>query len=130
VFLPWSGFNREAPDWGASFHVYDVKREAYEIASRFHPRWAYLTDSAMKLHARNAYQVLGPRLDDPSEVLICWTPDGAQSADETSRSTGGTGTAIRIADHYGVRIFNLRREGTIEYLDAVLRTINIERRQS
>lgn len=50
--------------------------------------------------SRNVYQVLGPNLDDPVEFIICWTKDG--------KASGGTGQAIRIANDYGVPVFNLK----------------------
>jgi len=83
--------------------------EAIEIAKQFHPAWHACTEFARKLHGRNAFQVLGSNLTSPSKVLICWTPDGCTSHVERSRNTGGTGTAISIAEHYGVPVYNLAR---------------------
>ena len=78
-----------------------------ELAAKFHPTWNRMSDFAKKLHGRNAYQVLGKSLDNPSDCLICWTPDGCKRHKDRSIKTGGTGTAISIADHYGIKIFNL-----------------------
>lgn len=63
----------------------------------------------LDLHARNCMQVLGRTLNMPAEVLICWTPDGATSATECSRTTGGTGTAIKLASKHNIRVCNLQR---------------------
>jgi hypothetical protein len=49
--------------------------------------------------ARNAMQVLGPDLDTPSKVVVCWTKNG--------KTSGGTGQALRISLYHGVPIFNL-----------------------
>ena len=81
--------------------------EAMDIAKRFHPAWDRCSAFARKLHGRNAFQVLGPNLNDPSTGLICWTPDGCVSHRTRSINTGGTGTAISIAEAYGVPISNL-----------------------
>ena len=81
---------------------------AFDIAKQFHPAWGKLSSFAKKLMARNAHQVLGRDLESPSRVLICWTPDGSEG--KTSRHTGGTGQAIRIAAASGVPICNLQRE--------------------
>lgn len=81
--------------------------KATEIASLYHPRWRYLTPYAQHLHARNCFQVLGINLKLPAHFVICWTPDGARTKDETSPSTGGTGQAIRLASAYGIRVYNL-----------------------
>jgi hypothetical protein len=73
-----------------------------------------------ELHTRNVFQVLGGRAAEPTEFMVCWTPDGAERSSETSKKTGGTGTAIRIADAFGVPVFNLQREDTIQRLEEYL----------
>jgi len=42
--------------------------------------------------------------------LICWTPDGCESHRYRNRETGGTGTAISIADYHNIKIYNLQLE--------------------
>lgn len=84
-------------------------KQALELASRFHPAWSRLSDYVKKLHARNVFQVMGSELDSPSSFLICWTKDGATTHAERSIRTGGTGTAISIADHFKVPVFNLAK---------------------
>jgi hypothetical protein len=77
------------------------------IAAKFHPAWDRCSDFAKRLHGRNSFQVLGKTLDRPSKFLVCWTSDGCTSHQTRTITTGGTGTAISIADNYGVEIFNL-----------------------
>ncbi len=97
IFLPWARFNgnssplylKGAPD----------ECKAVEIAQRIHPAWGRLSQAARRLHARNAYQVLGSDLAHPSGFLICWTPNAAD--------VGGTRTAIMIAREYDVPVFNV-----------------------
>lgn len=101
IYLPWKDFN------GNNSPLYGVSKEAMEIAKEIHPNFAVLSEGAKKLHARNVYQVLGKDLNTPSNVLICWTADGANSAKTCSKTTGGTATAIRLADKYGIKIYNL-----------------------
>lgn len=78
------------------------------IAARYHPNWGACKPFARSLHGRNSFQVLGADLNDPSDMLICWTPDGCLHHHGRTRSTGGTGTAISIASMYYVHVFNLR----------------------
>ena len=85
-------------------------KEAYGVAESVHPAWGSLGDYAKALHARNVHQVLGPKLDKPSEFVVCWTPDGASTEAETSRSTGGTRTAIVVASRYGIPVYNLHEQ--------------------
>ena len=89
------------------FYANDATKEAMEIAAKFHPAWDHCSDYAKKLHGRNSFQVLGSNLKTPSKMLICWTPDGCKSHKTRTRETGGTGTAISIADAYNIPIFNL-----------------------
>ena len=89
------------------YYASDCTLEAEKIAERFHPAWNLCSPFVKKLHGRNAFQILGLDLNTPSRFLICWTPDACTChADRTIR-TGGTGTAISIADSYNVKIFNL-----------------------
>jgi len=83
--------------------------EAMAMAAAHHPAWHRLGDWARRLHARNCFQVLGRDLKTPSRFVVCWTPDGCVDDGERSVRTGGTGTAISIASHHGIPVFNLKR---------------------
>jgi hypothetical protein len=89
------------------FYANDTTPQAEAIAAQFHPAWNRCSEYARKLHGRNSFQVLGPNLNEPSELLICWTPDGCTTHNKRTIKTGGTGTAISIADAYGVKVYNL-----------------------
>lgn len=91
------------------YHADQATEMAMSIASQFHPAWDRCSDYVQRLHGRNSFQVLGLNLDTPSKFLVCWTPDGCISHSERTIKTGGTGTAISIANHYGVPVFNLFR---------------------
>lgn len=70
-----------------------------DYASKFHPAWNKCSKIAKKLHGRNSQIILGKYLDEPSEFVICWTPD--------AKVVGGTGLAIKIAKRNKIRVFNL-----------------------
>jgi hypothetical protein len=92
IYLPWKGFeNRD------SAYSNDPSDRAMELAQKFHPAWGSLTQGMRKLHARNVHQILGHNVDAPhlSTFVICWTKDG--------KGGGGTGQALRIARHYGIK---------------------------
>lgn len=93
IYLPWKKFNKNTS------LLYNPLPDAFEIAERFHPTWNKCNDAAKKLMARNSYQVLGADLQTPCNLVICWTKDG--------KASGGTGQALRIAEHYGIKIINL-----------------------
>lgn len=93
IYLPWPGFN------GHASPLCRPLPRAFEIAAAVHPAWSRCSDAARKLHARNAHQVLGRTLDEPVAFVLCWTPRG--------ETVGGTATAIRIAELYGIPVVNL-----------------------
>ena len=72
---------------------------ALDLASKYHPNWKACNDYVRRLHARNAFIILGEDLDEPSEFVMCWTPEG--------KVVGGTGLALRICEDYGIEVINL-----------------------
>jgi len=89
------------------YYAKDATDIAISIAARYHPAWNNCSLFAKRLHGRNSFQILGDTLDTPSYNLVCWTPDGCINHDNRNITTGGTGTAISIAYHYNVPIYNL-----------------------
>ena len=94
------------------FWAYQTTPESRELAERYHPDWNSLNGYYQLEEARGVHQVIGmpDRGDQPSISVICWTPDGAISHQERTLQTGRTGTAISIATHFNVPVFNLKRE--------------------
>lgn len=125
IWLPWPGFQNRWPNPAESTFLPVAK--AFEMAALLHPRWAMLTRGPRSLHSRNVHQILGHSLDVPSEFVLCWTADGAQSATDVNSKTGGTGTAIRLASQREVPVFNLARDGAEEALHAFLARRQAER---
>ncbi len=105
-----SAFERGANEFKQIYYANHANNAAMTIASKFHPAWHRCSAYVKKLHGRNAFQVLGSDLDKPSAMLICWTKDGCISHKERSIETGGTGTAISIAESVGTKVINLARK--------------------
>lgn len=116
IFLPWRGYNDSTSEL-FNLPTFDM---AARIAQANHPAWGRLSMGERKLHARNAFQVLGADLNSPVRFVLCWTPDGAEHTTDTSARTGGTGTAIRIASSYGIPVFNMRRPNCLKRLALIL----------
>jgi hypothetical protein len=94
-----------------------VDTTAINIAKQFHPAWNRISSEYVRrLHGRNTYQILGRDLVTPVKFVICWTPDGCITHDSRTINTGGTGTAISIAHHYHIPIFNLAISSHLERL--------------
>lgn len=95
IFVPWAGFNgNQAP-------FIPIMPEAFALARSVHPAWHKLSDAGKRLHARNCYQVLGKDLKTPSSFLICYCPV------VNGEPTGGTRTAIKLAEKYKIPVWNL-----------------------
>lgn len=93
IYLPWPRFNdNESP-------LHRVSPEALAIAARLHPTWLRLNKHAQLLHGRNTCQVLGGDCKTKADFVICWTKGG--------KGQGGTGQAIRLAQAFGIPVYDL-----------------------
>lgn len=100
IWLPFIGFN------GIREGNLPAK-EYFDLASTLHPVFDRLSPVAKKLHARNCGQILGVDGTNKSKFVLCWTKDGAETIEQISRDTGGTGTAIKLACINGISVFNM-----------------------
>lgn len=93
------------------FYSKDATDETRTIAKEVHPAPKRLKPRGLDLMARNTNQIFGANLDTPVDFVLVWTPDGAETAAETSIKTGGTGQAIRLADGKGIPVINMNKPG-------------------
>ena len=102
IFIPEDGFRgRRTSQKGVSAEVPDL---AFTIAAEHYSgNWAGLKDETKRLHARNSLQLLGSDLNQPADIVICWSRDGHER--------GGTGQAIRLARAYNIPVINLGAPG-------------------
>lgn len=98
IFLPWDGFNGKRVDNTWYFVPEYARDTAWSYVEKFHPKPSALTEKGRLFMIRNTYQVLGPTLDKPVDVVLCWTKDG--------KDVGGTSQAIRIARDYKIPVIN------------------------
>jgi len=119
IFHPWHGFKpkingrdvdvakiikRKRPIQGVGSPIVlvgEMMEKAEAMAQATHPKWENCGRGARALHTRNIPQILGASLNRPSDLVICWTPDG--------RASGGTGQAMRLAQRHKIQIVNLKR---------------------
>jgi hypothetical protein len=95
----------------------DICVDALALAKSIHPNWSACDSVARSLHARNCYQILGKDLNTPSELVICWTPEG--------KIVGGTATALRLAKINNIPIFNLAIPKDVNSLESYIENIGI-----
>lgn len=98
VFLPWKGFNKEAPVLGREF-VIDADPILDDLVRQYHPTpWA-LSRGSWALMRRNGAQVLGLHANEPVGAVVCYRDPKPKSS--------GTDQAIRIADGYKIPVMNM-----------------------
>jgi hypothetical protein len=99
IYLPWYKFNN------SNSNLVVKQGLAFEIAKQFHPYYDNLSEGAKKLQARNTHQVLGLDFKTYSNFIICYTKNGS--------GNGGTGQAIRIANHFNISVLDLGKYNSI-----------------
>lgn len=104
IWLPWPSKNGDHKD------AFYPTTEHFEIAQSIHPAWPGLDDASRALHARNVGQVLGADLKSEVSFVLCWTQDGCETETARTVATGGTATAIVLADIMRIPVFNLFNE--------------------
>lgn len=119
IFLPWRGFRSSTRDF---INISDKVQRVSEliIDGKFIKNIPPIhstevlrrskNESNLKLHRRNCNQILGCGLNNPVSFMVCWTDDKAISASMTTKDTGGTATAIKLASHLSIEVFNLSRD--------------------
>lgn len=128
IFIPWNGFKRthspplyHDPERG----IYDASRfdaheEARALALQARGSFEGLGQGGIRLHTRNAYQVLGRTLSQPSRSLVCW----AQPIGRKGAVKGGTNTAVQIALRHGIRVLNAYKDVDRRLLEEWVKTHN------
>ena len=118
VIVPWSGYN----GWqGSACRVLTPAEigALRPLAEPHHAAWERCAAKVRDLHARNVAVVLGTDLRQPAHAVVCWTRDG--------RDYGGTGMAIRLAQHHRIPVLNLAEmdmRAAIDRLDRIAQTLD------
>lgn len=112
IHLPWHGYNNAHHGW--PYIVPKANTHVAQIAADYHPAWHKLSDPVRLLMCRNVTIILGAELDQPAEMVICWTPDGAL--------TGGTAHGMKVAYANDIPVFNIalddQKARLLAFLDA------------
>lgn len=109
--------------WNAYRKVTQITNEQYEFARQFIldngiiPHFDKMKRTSRYLHARNFYQI--KNFDGQFvEFVICYSP-----LDGNGEPLGGTRTAIKIAEHFNIPVFNLASPLTAFKLDEFIKTL-------
>jgi len=107
IYLPWSGFNGLYVGDPNCIVVQkaEIITKAHKILKKVHPAFDKLTRGPLSLHTRNCFQVLGADLETPSNYCIAYS-----KLDQNGEPSGGTRTAIKIAEMNKIKVRNLYLE--------------------
>lgn len=109
IFIPWEGFASPFASACMKYYVPDDSKfdEAAEIleGTGILPWFTNMAFGAKKLHARNVWQVLGFSPESRSSFVLYWTP-----GDPSGGPTGGTRTAVLLAQKNGIPTYHLGSE--------------------
>lgn len=112
IYLPWAGFGgRHDVPCDRMIDALPNHEVAKLIAKKIHPAKDRLKPSHLNLHGRNAYQILGVELADPSDYVLYYA-----EPDDKGSVKGGTRTAVELGRLLNIPEINL-------YDDAVARLL-------
>lgn len=114
-YLPWKKFNEKTSKYSKP------SNEAFDLARKFHNSFDQLNDTVKALVATHCHVILGENLRDPVRMVICWTPDGAESSKECTFRTGISNISIKIASSLQIPVFNLMKPNARIRLDLWLK---------
>jgi hypothetical protein len=115
IYLPWKNYNNN------NSSLYTPTEDAIELSSKFHPNWKNLSDSVKKLMGRNAHIILGDDLMSAVDFVVYCAP-----LDDFGNVMGGTGQAIRIANHYNIPTYNILIEKELNQLRELYKTLECD----
>jgi len=107
IMLPWEGFNQKKYDYTNSLDHYIIDprkdKSAKNSVNEFHPNPKSLNKYGKLFMIRNYYQIHGVYNYPRSSFVVCC------SDEENGEVRGGTGQAVRIANHLKIAVINIRR---------------------
>ena len=113
AYIAWKGFNNRQSEFIPPKAVHP---EVITIMKQYMPTFDNVKPGVHKIIARGVYAVIGKDLRSPARFLVCWSPDGAESAAEKTSKTGFMGMPIALASNLRIPVFNLQKPDAMERL--------------
>lgn len=111
-YLPWKKFNTDVDP-----KLFKPTKYAYELSKGLHKAFDKVTDVVRGFIARNTHMMLGDKCDEMTNIVICYTSDGAESKKDIDyKTTGNASYFIEVAEKIGAPVFNLKRSDALERL--------------
>lgn len=112
-YLPWLGFNDAESPFTCTNGVVD-------LAGKLIPKFSDVPDNIKKIRAVPISMCGGVFLNSNARFMITWTKDGAENIGGFTKETGFNRDSIRIAQIYGIPVFNLCNPNAMDKLKATL----------
>ncbi|MGL5305194.1 MAG: hypothetical protein ACRC9Y_03200 [Aeromonas veronii] len=115
IILPKNGFNGRTIDEDNTYLIKGYPRNILnacdKLISHVHSHYNELSGFSYWAHIRNCIQVLGHDLSTPVDEVFLWAPPNGIGV------KGGTNTAFRIAQSYGIPCWNLAKSEHLYYAE-------------
>ena len=120
LFKPFSKFT--GSDQGYQVESKETTRLAYEVACGVKKNFIELKDIIRCFYARTVQTLLGKDCDDPSNILIIYTPEGTTTFSKAFKveNAGNVIFPMQIAIKSNIPIYNLGSDKFLEDLKTIL----------
>ena len=131
IILPYNGFRNNYKSEKDGIYLFkdlpqNIQTECDSVCAQLHPVWNKIGHTASAVYLkRDVCQVRGINLDIKSDFILCYTEDGVEDGTKTTRQTGGTAMAMRIATPEGIPIFNLYHKDALNRLSIHLKELKV-----
>lgn len=134
IYTPWDKFITPglSSDWDISLNHIDLvlpDQISYrdELVKEIHPAAEWLKENRMgsyAMHSRNVHQIMGMNLREPrlSKFVLYFAPESKKGTPK-----GGTATAVKLAQKFGVRCLNLDNIDNWIILEKFLESLEVKR---
>lgn len=118
AYLPWK---KMAPELEHVSKAY-ATRQAYEMAYSYSAKFLTFPPAVRAIRANAMHCVLGPKLDNPSDLLICWSECGSEAftKDIDFKKIGSLGTYFTYCKELNIPIYNINnKESTTKLVEYI-----------
>lgn len=125
VYLPWLGADQQA---NPAFVL--PTEEGHANARRKCSTYERMRDSQKKIRAATENLLFGSDTEQPAKFIVCWSPDGAESFEQTTGSTGEIIAALDARPFWHMPAFNLQRADSMQNLADFIMALALDAQKS
>lgn len=121
VWLPWSTYNGASMtrDPHKRFRLLVPTGRIEQVAKTFYANdWGKATQGIRLLMMRNVAIMMSNTLDAPVDLVAYW-----QSEAKEHDPFGGTNHAIKVAKHFGIPCFNIRKQEDVDAMSVFVESL-------